>query len=655
MEFPHGVTRNNRQGSLAISVKYALSLLPVLLYPAFAQQTVVAPTPAVLFSSIASTNNTLYVRGGIIQAQQVAQQFYSLDLTPLLAHSGNITWTKRNAGPLIDFRTVLPIAVNRENQGLIAFSDLGTVARYTIATNTWSKEVPICKTPINASVGIPSFQPALTDPRTGLIYIPYAYAIGNEMLVFNDESNACSGIEMPASSKGQLYAWSESRNSFFMLGGTFPLTRTVLWEFDLATSNWNNYTVDPQVLDDGCMVSASGGQKLVVFGGTIANGLRTGITYIFDTTSKVWTRGATSPKVRSAMTCATAGDYMVVWGGNENSVGEVYPSEMLYYNIVKDKWINKTDIVPPLVPTVYTSVLSSTTGASSTNTGLPRTDENYSKNINAAAIGGGAAAGAAVVLIAAVAFFLIRSRRKRSKAKRDPQNLKVESIHHPNTSKESLSTRAHVGNIDHTINSPHAPLDQAASFPHYKSSIHDNDIPIQDQQNTASTNAENQSSMTAGEDYVSPLGYYNQPHQSHGPLSPTTARAMISYPVPPPLPMSPQLHSTSLYLEQDGEQQPHTLNSPQHFESPLASVLSRSSPDYDQLQQELPSPVPASARNPQGPMDDAIPVNNNNNPLEEIALVQAKYEEHIERVRQEQQAEVERIRRDWEEQMARGS
>lgn len=41
-----------------------------------------------------------------------------------------------------------------------------------------------------------------------------------------------------------------------------------------------------------------------------------------------------------------------------------------------------------------------------------------------------------------------------------------------------------------------------------------------------------------------------------------------------------------------------------------------------------------------------------NNPLEEIAAVQARYEQHVERVRQEQQAEMERIRREWEEQMS---
>lgn len=247
MTVPQGDTvATGVQGPLVPITKAILSvsslLFLLLITPTSAQQPA-APLPAILFSSIASTNNTLYIRGGNIQAQQVAQQFYSLNLTPLLNYSGNnITWTKRNAGPLIDFRTVLPLAVDNDNQELISFGDLGTLARYTVVTNTWSKEVPICKTPFNAntaSLSIANFQPALTDPRTGLIYIPYGYDMGKSMLVFNTVSNACSGIPMPIGSNGQLYAWSESRNAIYMLGNTAPPARIALWQFDLAIREWN--------------------------------------------------------------------------------------------------------------------------------------------------------------------------------------------------------------------------------------------------------------------------------------------------------------------------------------------------------------------------------------------------------------------------------
>jgi hypothetical protein len=127
-----------------------LFLAALLSAPVSAQKPV-APLPAIQLSSIAPNNNTLYIRGGIIQIQQVAQQFFSFDLTPLLTNSGKITWTERNAGSIIDFQTIHLIAVIQDNKGLISFGNLGTLARYSVATNTWSKEGPIYITPSNSN------------------------------------------------------------------------------------------------------------------------------------------------------------------------------------------------------------------------------------------------------------------------------------------------------------------------------------------------------------------------------------------------------------------------------------------------------------------------------------------------------------------------
>ncbi|KAF9142641.1 hypothetical protein BG015_000718 [Linnemannia schmuckeri] len=637
------------QGSLIAISRTILTVPPFLLFTTLlitltSAQQPVAPLPAIQFSSIASANNTLYIRGGNIQIQQVAQQFYSLNLTPLLAHSGNITWTKRNAGPLIDFRTILPLAVDNDNQGLISFGDLGTLARYNVATDTWSKEVPICKTPFGANtalLSIASFQPALTDPRTGLIYIPYGYEVGKSMLVFNNASNACSGIPMPeGESNGQLYAWSESRNAIYMLGDTVPSMRITLWQFDLNTRHWNTFNVDPQVQLDACMASAYGGRKLILFGGTTAEGLRHGNTYIFDTTTNTWTTGATSPNPRSEMACATAGDYFVAWGGYENSAGEIYPAEILFYDIKNDKWVNRTDIVPPPVtPTLSVPVASGTSaGSGSANTGLPNTDTSSTSKNTAAVFGGGVAAGVVLITAIIIGFIFLRRRRRNAKAKRDPQDLKLNSLPFPNSSQASLASKGRL-DTQNVANAPHAPFDPTInSFPHYKASIQDS--PTHDQDSNITM--QNQ----AGDGLIWTQGYHDQ---SPRPGTGGAGRVETTYPIPPPTPLSPQLyHMPPPHQDQDESEfnQPQTWNSPQHLEpvSPLRS------PDYGKLQQEFPSPASSTARNPQGQQsNDMTPIND---PLEEIAAVQAKYEQHVERVRQEQQAEMERIRREWEEQMA---
>ncbi|KAK3837041.1 MAG: hypothetical protein JOS17DRAFT_813874 [Linnemannia elongata] len=648
MTVPQGDTvATGVQGPLVPITKAILSvsslLFLLLITPTSAQQPA-APLPAILFSSIASTNNTLYIRGGNIQAQQVAQQFYSLNLTPLLNYSGNnITWTKRNAGPLIDFRTVLPLAVDNDNQELISFGDLGTLARYTVVTNTWSKEVPICKTPFNAntaSLSIANFQPALTDPRTGLIYIPYGYDMGKSMLVFNTVSNACSGIPMPIGSNGQLYAWSESRNAIYMLGNTAPPARIALWQFDLAIREWNIFKVDPQFQLDECMASAYGGQKLIIFGGTTAEGIRHGNTFIFDTVANTWTKGATSPNPRSDMACATAGDFLVAWGGYENSVGEVYPTEILFYNIKNDKWVNRTDIAPP--PPITTTLSTPTVPAGSgfdSGQSQPGTDtaSSTSKN-NAALLGGGVTAGVALIAVIA-GFVLFRRRRKNLKPRRDPQDLKLNSLSFPDSSQASLASK---GQLDtHRVaNAPHATVDPATThFPNYKTTVQESSSQVQDSDITV----ENQ----AGDGYSWTQGYHGQSLR----IGQGRGRGAIIYPIPPPTPLSPQLyHTPPQHIDQDGSEynQHQTWNNPQHCESLPLPLSPLRSPDYEMLQLEFPSPVCSTLRNPQG-QQMVVPTNN---PLEEIAAVHARYEQHVESLRQEQQAEMERIRREWEEQLS---
>jgi hypothetical protein len=66
------------------------------------------------------------------------------------------------------------------------------------------------------------------------------------------------------------------------------------------------------------MVSAQGGSKMVVYGGTTnANSTLQGDVYILDVASLTWTKGPKpgTSQFRRNMACTAAGDNFVVWGG----------------------------------------------------------------------------------------------------------------------------------------------------------------------------------------------------------------------------------------------------------------------------------------------------------------------------------------------------
>ncbi|KAG0366931.1 hypothetical protein BGX24_003471 [Mortierella sp. AD032] len=90
------------------------------------------------------------------------------------------------------------------------------------------------------------------------------------------------------------------------------------------------------------------------------------------------------------------------------------------------------------------------------------------------------------------------------------------------------------------------------------------------------------------------------------------------------------------------EQQPS--NSPQYIETLLPRT-----PDYAQLQQEL-AQMPPIVRIPQGQIQNhgASPATARTSLPEQLALVQARHEETLERIRLEQRADLQRMRQEWE-------
>ncbi|KAG0220442.1 hypothetical protein BGX33_000117, partial [Mortierella sp. NVP41] len=161
-------------------------------------------------------------------------------------------------------------------------------------------------------------------------------------------------------------------------------------------------------------------------------------------------------------------------------------------------------------------------------------------------------------------------------------------------------------------------------------------------------------------------GGYADTHGYGGPPIPTSPPvATSSYfppvatapylPPPPPIPSRPQLYNTPPQY-QEHEQQQHTQTTPSYNNPQYIS------PSALALEHEFPQPPPTT-RNPQqthqGTSSSNSSTSNSNNddnfdsitdPLQKLALIQARQEENMERMRREQQAELDRMRKQIENQ-----
>jgi hypothetical protein len=225
--------------SAILSTSPLLLLSALLMTPAFAQQ-MVAPVPAAKSEYTSVNDKVLYIRGGYNSARPV-QQFYSLDLTPLLAHSNKLFWKYLNpGGPIQKFQTKMPMAVLNNNQKLTYFNENGMMADYNLQADRWDDSAkPIC--PATFREGVKAFQTALLDPKTNLVYIPFGTGRQEQMLVHDTSTNSgtkCSGVPMPTNSEAYLFAWSDSKSTIYMLGNIRSATKPILWEFQFATKTW---------------------------------------------------------------------------------------------------------------------------------------------------------------------------------------------------------------------------------------------------------------------------------------------------------------------------------------------------------------------------------------------------------------------------------
>ncbi|KAF9090812.1 hypothetical protein BGX23_005684 [Mortierella sp. AD031] len=369
-------------------------LLALVVVPSAAQ---IAPAPVFDASYTSINDKALFIRGGDAELRETQYQFYSLDLTPLINGQGKPTWSVLSA-QLDANRTFLemrPLCVTADNTTILHFTD-GTVARYSIADNTWSS--PELVDP-QGNVTFSYSQPAVVDPTTGLVYIPQGRPVNNiddseKVLVYDPSSKAVSNLDLFSNSYEMSYddfAWNAYRGSMMLLGRSFlagNANATVVWE------------MTPQ---------AHGGRKLIAYGGyhdeeneKTVGWTKSNKIYILDVATFTWSVGPTAPEGRAYMACASSGDYFVAWGGYTSGVG-LLSSKTMYFNFVTNQWIDETWINND---TTTTTVAPTVTPSSP-----PEPNLNQESPTNNATVIGGVIAGA-VALGTIIGILVVRHRRR---------------------------------------------------------------------------------------------------------------------------------------------------------------------------------------------------------------------------------------------------
>ncbi|KAF9376631.1 hypothetical protein CPC16_012227 [Podila verticillata] len=348
-----------------------------------------------------SVTNKFFVLGGQYNNSPIGQ-FWSLDL----AAAWNTTqpaWQQLADGPI---QNIFPAVFSADGKTMATFHTGGTTFafRYTVATNTWKQSQ------LTATYAGYQGVSAVTDPNTGLVYLPGSYtdASRNSMNVYNFDSDTMVQVALPSASSifpNRAYysiAWSQKRMSALIFGGynatlgSIPGGYDTVTEFVPASGAWANVTttgVGPSSRADTCMTSNDDGSLVIVYGGRPYNNAPfSGEVFILDTVAKAWRQGTPGP-VRVYTTCVIAGDQLLIWGGADQTTAA--PATIYIYNISNNTWVSQ--YTPPAS---YLVPKSTPSGDSSGGSG----------SSNAGAIAGGVVGGLAV--ICAIVLFVLYKRRR---------------------------------------------------------------------------------------------------------------------------------------------------------------------------------------------------------------------------------------------------
>ncbi|KAG0257489.1 hypothetical protein BG011_003938 [Mortierella polycephala] len=274
---------------------------------------------------ITLNGETLYVQGGADPSgfEGFTDQFFSLDLTRNWIASSPpwraFTRASSSAPPPVTWGHSMTLSHDSQT---VTLWDRKRSYKFNLKTMIWDTPLPLPGNPNDED----SVR-AVKDPGGEIVYIPNGGVNGTNMAAYDSVGNVLE-LPMPPPSimrsevSGYSAVWSTLRGTMLLYGGSDsaaanPQGIPFLVEYNPKTNIWSRVSTSgtsPGDLYYHCMVPASDGTKMVVFGGgDIATRTPLGSIYILDLGSMSWTKGVDieQGRERSSMACTVAGDSFI--------------------------------------------------------------------------------------------------------------------------------------------------------------------------------------------------------------------------------------------------------------------------------------------------------------------------------------------------------
>ncbi|KAG0215142.1 hypothetical protein BGX31_000909 [Mortierella sp. GBA43] len=237
-----------------------------------------------------------------------------------------------------------PSGISSDGQKWIAYIENQQWA-YDFNSKNWTK---IFEHRIRGSYGLTG----ATDPRTDMLYIPFGYpnmdGTMGTMRVDLKTGIATSDYRNFTLANNKLYAatWNPHLDSvvFVSPSGIFSYT----WKDGWKQMRTTGLGVGEIPHRGACLVSVSGGKKMVLFGGADQNvTVYSRDVHILDVDQGVWTKGPSiSPEdARNAPACAGSNDQVIIWGGNTEAFASKKfhcpTHQVLVFDVKTNTWVTR--------------------------------------------------------------------------------------------------------------------------------------------------------------------------------------------------------------------------------------------------------------------------------------------------------------------------
>ncbi|KAF9194992.1 hypothetical protein BGZ51_005956 [Haplosporangium sp. Z 767] len=372
-------------------------------------------------SAFARVGDKFYVQGGAIQADNLLQGFWVLDLATSWTTSSP-AWKSlplgvfnayHSAGYSADYKTFITFGRDTAADPKVVPKDWINI--YDIASSNWTESW----NPANMADNSRRDFTAVTNPASNQIYIlggdagPGGAVYTNVFNVYNTPTKELTEITtpMPGPQNISTYGavWVPRLNNMLVIGGSFysGVPASGLFVYHADTGAWTTQATTGYFAYNRrshCAASNADGSLVAVMGGFVGDA-KDGDpnAYILSTTTWAWTTVPYDGPGRGNAACTIVGDTFLVWGGFENSpntaIGVPQGADaLLLLSLSSKTW-----------STTYTP--SPDLGGGTNN---PNNPDEGGSGLSAAAIGGIVAG--CVILLFVIAFALFERRRRRKKS-----------------------------------------------------------------------------------------------------------------------------------------------------------------------------------------------------------------------------------------------